>query len=713
MHIPVPTRSNDAASVPPYQVPQAVQIWLHQVQQNPGCYQIIGEVGMGKSALLDHIARYFESQGDLVIQFPLRRGGFDSLTLLTAYVIKELLHHNIVIPIDQIAGTTRLQALLEALDRHPTLPATQPVASQSLDQHPRRQLLILVDDLHELSLMDHDELAALKLDAPYQQVRFIFTSQFSLTPPRNAQQHTLSLVPFNLDDVQGLLSQLLLTPVEALAGGVLGRSRGRSHLTYALCCELLCYPDPLAALATMPPFETLDQLAEYRLRVIETDLEHALQLQPELRTRLDPLFGKVLGILAVAPTPIPFANLHQILGCSQADLNILYRILTADIVTDDQSFQIKNPILRDYLRAMPQRHGRYTSEVTYAELQLPIWYRQQFLTTRDLQHLSANLLAQLPRYSVGSEHLDECKLAEVFSREDWKLALEEQASLANVRQAVREAMNAAAQANLPGIRVVGVTLCALMLSSLVTPLLPEQVLFLVAQRIWSRDYARSYSRNYPDHANRQWLLQQLAVTDYSYQDLPSTDTKDSTKFKEEIKGLLALPSHEHKFYLREILKPQEKNKLMAYPSQSEIPENSLNNNLGDQVYQQNLDGIPRNAFITKIHQHAILSLKHFSPEPDIRFMQFGIDENNSLDELVHIWLQWAKQSENTKNWERFQSFSAGRYVDLMRIYSNDSQKVCYTVIEQLMPVIKKIFGDACYQKLVHDVSQILKVYSRS
>ena len=679
-----------------YQLPAHAKAWYDRVFSQPGFYVVTSAPNMGKSALLRHLAVEFQHKCEAetkltVIDFSFRRGGHERWSSAVAHIYHEVVS---VIPATLLPGDQY---------RPPDLPSEWFMHWDWLDQDwfsldknkPEGEqavktcIVILIDNLQAMHRSDYNRLDDLLPTQRMRNTRLILAGQLDLNKQCSHLAYqpdmTLELKHFSFDDTKDLADHFNLGhPYNRIAEEVQNRTAGHPYLVSALCWELQRSNDPLATLKHIPQPTQITQLAEYQLETMEDRIDQYVIVRPYLHTRLPQLLRRILGVLAVAPTPLPFDDLRQLLDCDWDELNALHYLLRQHIVDANGQFQLVSFILGDYLRQMAVNGQRYALVVREALSQVPAWFYQRYATQdTEPQALPLYILRQAARFSIAVGHVEE-----VFINRAWKLALEQRDSLQAVREAVREAREAVEYTASPEGRVLGVTVCAVMATSLVAVLPPEVVALLVRCGLWTEARAHDYARGYA--AVRDYHLLKLLLGQPEQEPLAG-------RYEELPQQLILVTGfsiQEQAYYLQQVLQPYEVigrgkadmviDALRATPSVAEEPQGH-SSALSMPKLIEILEGL-------SFHSHPANTA---GGDED----QLSNEQINLLDTIERSWRR-----------EEPVAFSANRYVDLTRLLSNSTRANYFEALSILAPAISRVFGTACACRLATMIERITEVY---
>ncbi|PDW02317.1 ATP-binding protein [Candidatus Viridilinea mediisalina] len=653
-----------------YQPPVYAKRWCDHVLQTPGLYLVVGERQMGKSALLRYLTDEFTKKKITVVAFNFRRGARQPWSAVWRHLYQEI----------ATLRSTRLSQYANIWDW---------VESRLSTVRPEHPLCIIIDDLQEMHPFDLEKIDTLLPEFDLKNTHVIITS--SKNNSILEKLPSLQLENLVFEDIKNLTDAFHLShPHDRIAREIHARTQGKPLLVYELCCMVQHSDQALSLLQQVPFNLNIEQLMEYRLNMIEGIIAEYSKSNVNLQIRLLQLMRRLLGLLTVAAIPLPFEEVWQFLHCDFEDLNILYQSLGHHIVNEQGEFTLTSMVFRDYLRQTPERGHRYAPVVReYAERLPRMFYRRYQSHLTNLEQLPGYILRHVARWSVELGHVEE-----VFAHHAWKLALEEREdSLEVVRTTIREAREVAEQLPEPRAKVLAVTACAVMETSLAALLPPELLVNLVYRKLWSTGRALAYARGYTsigDYLKLQAWLDSTQVTSLPilydlYRDLAK-----------QLGNIAGLASEEQRYYLRLALQPYEitshdKPDIISILHQDALLDEDSKNGL-------NIDrSCELFALIDKLEKETLAA--HRSDVIGRNIIQLSRQQEDLLFKIAQEWSAAIPID-----------LSANRYVQITRLIAGSTRANYFAALDILAPAIRRVFGAECAERMARMIEKITEAY---
>lgn len=699
-----------------YQPPAYADNWCKHVLLTPGLYLVVGERQMGKSALLRYLTNAFTQKKVKVVAFSFRRGARQPWSAVWTHLYQEIATLRSAQLKDLLCDEEWFGAKFwEWIDR--VEPPQLGIA------HPEHPLCIIIDDLQEMHPFDLEKINALLPEFDLKNTHVIFSSSkntvFSkkflvqknygprrwlslskstrrpATRPRLFRAKKLSrlLQLENLDfkDIKHLTDAFHLShPHDRIAREIHARTQGNPLLVYELCCMVQHSDQALSLLQQVPFNLSIEQLMEYRLNIMEVIVFEYSKSNIDLQIRLLQLMRRLLGLLTIAAIPLPFEEVWQLLRCDFEDLNILYQSLGHHMVNEQGEFTLTSMVLRDYLRQAPERGHRYAPVVREYAQRFPHMFYQRYQShVSYLEQLPSYILRHVTRWSVELGHVEE-----VFAHRAWKLALEQREdSLEVVRTTIREARDVAEQLPEPRAKVLAVTACAVMETSLAALLPPELLVNLVYRKLWSTGRALAYARGYAsidDYLKLQAWLNSNQVTSLP---ILYDHYKDLSK---QLGNIAGLASEEQRYYLMLALQPYE-------TTSHDKPDLISSLHQGALLVEGSKHGLEIDracelfALIDKLEKETLAA--HRSDVTGGNIIQLSTQQEDLLFKIAQVWSPVIPID-----------LSANRYVQVTRLIAGSNRANYFAAMDILAPAIRRVFGAECAERMAHMIEQITQSY---
>lgn len=655
-----------------YTLPAHAQAWLAQVRRRAGCFLVEGDAQKGKTALVRYLWQLLADEGYRVI----------------GYIFERERRNQVDEAIRQIRRDLQGLGLFDG-----RAPDTLSIPWLAIDTAAQRMgpIAVLIDGVDECAPEQWPLLGALLPSFPLSATRLVVTSRQPLHTysPMIASTlisaEILRLADLEPADTLALARQFLLAHPERLAPRIHGRAEGRA----ALIAAILRSTDPESVLRDpAADVEGLKRIAAHELREMQ-------RLAGSARATL---LGDLLALLTVAPAPLSFDELRTILGFASAPEPLwgLCELLKRYIRAGD-SYQIGSPDVRAHLLADEIGGGRYAAEIRAMRPRLAQWYRDHYTQAPGaLSRLPAHVLRHAPRFLLDAATADAFGGERIFVDRSWRDAIDNRfETIATLREMVEEAWRAAERSDHLATQVLGVTTCAVMLTSLRAVFPPEIVIDLLRRELISEPQARAYGRAYPSARERDRLSQLLRA------DAPAPPAH---ALSAAFDRLALYPPHERQWRLSRLHRGHAAvgtakltTLLSTLRSEQRAPMNNGALHTSPPLPAL-IEGL-RVAMLSNDQPAALETLAADAYAPLGLAAQQGLsgDQADLLSEIAAAWA--ADEFDN-----------AGYYAAITRAIASSTRAVYFDGLATLAPAIGRVFGAAYLGKIHQIVSDLTRVY---
>lgn len=662
----------------PYQIPKHAITWRQQVLERPGCYVVWADPAQGKTALIRHLWQVLEADGWIVIGYIFREGHRSNVAEAIRYIRRQLRSIELI-----DAGSVESLAI------------PWPKIDNAVQDGKR--IAILIDALDE-SNPDNEQRRLLDQLLPrflVTQTRVVVTSrdQMNAYPvvlngflPREA---TLRLANFAIDDIRGLADQRNIKNRKKLFERIFADTTGQP----ALVAEILRSVNPTAALQHLPNSLHVQQ----RSATLELQVMEQVVGDDQLG-----LLHRILTLLAVAPASLTFEELRTILN-DPGDPLLIRRVCTslARHLKDGQLYRLRNPSVRVHILQDAEQGGYFAANATTMRASIASWYQTQYYQATGLTlRLPGHVLLYAPSFLLDAAEPATFAGERIFADKRWRDALDSDFdSLVDQRAAVLAAWKAAEHHGSECARILGVTTCALVFTSLVPAFPPAAVADLVRRDMITKDQAQRYAQVYGSQPERSellgWLPKMAPVSRNHpfvevFDRIAQYDKKDYGRELNRLQRRYARAGTHKLDLLRDVLRTEYNALLTSAASDN-------------QVYHSAFGAAEE----TRTLPELITALKYALIDPR-QPAEFGLGlPLGAADDLSDLLsdIAWAWESEGAE-----QEYIAETYCEITRLIAGGSRAFYFGALSILAPAIGRVFGKEYLERIAAIVEAITQAY---
>jgi len=679
-----------------YQLPAHARSWADRVLNQPGCFCVEARPHMGKTALIRYLWNELAAQDFYVVGYIFaseqRTQVDDAIRLIRDHLRQlGLIEARSADAPSWLAHAERLEVPWFPLDQ---AAAHKPLAVliDALDECDPAQWRMLGDLLPNLALKHAKLVVTSRLPLDRYNINMMLES---IVQP----DATLKLSNFSEDDVRALVAQSPSPAAADLVQRIFDRTHGRPLPVAAICRS----GDPELALQSPP--NDLRDIKLLGLRELES-IERLVAAADK------PLLRRLLAVLAIAPHPLTLIELHAILFLSepaliprpsQDDLDRLCKLL-ARHVRQEEHYKLVSPDLCEHIRCEEARGGIYGDDVRAARTAVAAWYRRSYDDARgpDLSHLPRHVLWFAPQFLLDASDPANFTGDKIFVDKRWRDALHDGfETLADMSDAVRNAWHAAARSPSRVARVLGVTACAITLTSLVPAFPPDAVANLMQRGLVTKEQAYRYSDTYASAKEREQLASLLRAGAAPPLD-PAFDRAFTNliEYPENERGLrlnllhrkLAVVGPSKQATLLEMLRAahRQSSQEASVPEQGH-PLSVLIGQLEKVMRAEPPQGEPASLEAAPLMGSDVELVGLAYPEE-------LLDSHTALlGEIAAVWAQ-------------DEPFSDDYYVKITRLIASGSRARYFDALSTLAPAISRVFGEPYVAQLIAIIEKLTRSY---
>lgn len=681
-----------------YRLPAHASPWVRRMLKRPGCYVVEAQAHQGKTALIRYLWQELQKSGYEVV----------------GYIFHHERRHDVEEAIRQIRHQLQQLGLLEpGATESPSLPWFQ------IDRAAQagRRLAVLIDALDESAHEQRHLLDRLLPPFQFEHLKLVVTSrqplreykvELSVLLPNEA---TLRLDNFTEADIRGLAQQLKVANGRQLTPRVLASTDGRPWQVAAI----LRSGNPEVAME-----QPIDRLVDVQL-IVQRDLA---DMGHQAHGQQADMLRRLQALLAVAPADLAFDELRAVLGPTKTDLEELKGLCDrlARHIKVGERYCLRSPDVRAHILQNARDLGDYADAVRTMRSAVATWYRQCYEQPpdQDLSRLPRHVLRHILPFVLETDTHARFPGERIVADPRWYAALDDGfETIADLRDAVRDAWRVAEQISDIPRRMLAVTSCALVLGALAPAFSPEAVADLVRRGLVNEPQARRYAEAYPSPRERAELLHLLHT--------PAPQAVDH-QLGPEFDRLAHWPPAERPRRLNQLHRRLASARPGASKCETLIDalraEHHLWSSAQPTAEQRALTVAPAP---TRVLSELIDELKATLvpatqpaalPLPDERSPDGAPSPfSRAAGELVGLAAQQGLSNEQidllseiAAVWASDEPFSADYYAQITRLFADSPREVYCDALSTLAPAIGRVFGAACLATLITIVETITQVY---
>jgi hypothetical protein len=679
-----------------YVPPARIQSWLERFRSQPGNYVVEAPPHYGKTALMRHLWESFANRIDWKV---------------TGYVFQQGRRTEVRHAIRQINRQLKLMGLIrpDADERRVPWSLVDKKVAEGEDR-----LMILIDALDESDHVQWCELDHLLPTLPLRATALIVTTRLPISEYGARCAAVLQdagvfhLDRLELGDITSLLRAYRRRDIEeSSTSQIWEATEGHPAAVAAsnppdpasqISKATEGHPGRVAAIARSGdperilarPLASLEDLQAIARRDLE-DMERRAVADRALLRRLQ-------ALLAIAPADLSLVELHEILELPDPEhLRRLCDRLGRHIQTGSR-YQIRSPDVREYILEDARQGGIYCRPVDAMRAAVARWYRQQYEQTREreLRHLPRHVLRHAPSFLLDAPAPEMFVGERIFTDRRWIQALDDGFdTFADLYDAVQTAWREAERLAQDSARILGVTTCALVLTSLQPAFPPEAVADLVRRGLVTRQQAERYASTYRSQRERdeleRWLGQGDDVPEHlfhlDFEAIARSSRAEHSRRLHDLHRRWLRPGSEKLKILLETLRAEQ---FSSQPAPADVAD----------------DGGPALPELIEQLEAGLPDAVQRSTEIPVPVEQTG----TSVGMRAPYQLDLDVLSEIAARWTPDEPRRVDYYLRLTRLFDGSTRDLYCDALITLTPTIKRVFGAAYLEKLITIIEAIRRAY---